>query len=49
MDLIWEETPRPPQTLYFEADGATAELLRPSADGFAIACLPLAAWTREND
>ena len=49
MDLVWEDRPAPRQTLYFEADGDTAERMHPGADGFAIACLPLAAWMGERN
>ena len=48
MDVAWEDHPTAPQTLYFEANGETADLLQPRADGFAIACLPLAAWMGEK-
>jgi len=48
MDLVWEDRTVPTQTLYFEAEGETAELLHPSADGFAVACLPLAAGLGEK-
>lgn len=48
MDLVWEDSDRPEQRLYFSADGVAAELMRPSADAFAIACLPLALVTGEK-
>ena len=48
MDVAWEDSPATPQTLYFEAEGETAELMHPRADGFAIACLPLAEWMGEK-
>lgn len=48
MDLVWEDTDRPLQSLYFSADGDTAELMHPGADAFAIACLPMAAWLGEK-
>jgi hypothetical protein len=48
MDLVWEDNDRSPQTLYFSADGETAQLMRPGADAFAIACLPSAAWLGER-
>lgn len=48
MRVRWEDTPRQPRTLYFEARDSTAELLQPTADGFALACLPLAMGTGER-
>lgn len=48
MDLAYEDSAEPARTLYFEARGATAERMRPRADGFAMACLPLAMWHRER-
>ncbi|HVS03293.1 MAG TPA: hypothetical protein VMT16_11035 [Thermoanaerobaculia bacterium] len=48
MDLVWEDSPHPRETLYFAADGEAADLMRPSADAFAIACLPLAVGTGER-
>jgi hypothetical protein len=48
MDLEWEESGRPAQTLYFSADGTTAELLHASPDAFAVACLPMVAWVGEK-
>ena len=48
MDLVWEHTDRPTQTLYFEAGGSTADLLHANANAFVIACLPLATWFNEK-
>lgn len=48
MDLAYEDCAEPARTLYFEASGATADRMRARADGFAIACLPLAMWHRES-
>lgn len=48
MDLVWEDNSNPPMTVYFEAKGETAGLMQPRANGFAVACLPLAAWMGET-
>lgn len=48
MDLIWEQTDRPTQTLYFEAEGKVAELMTATPNAFAIACIPLAFWLDEQ-
>ena len=48
MDLEWEAVDHPLGKLYFAANGATADLLCPNADCFAIACLPMAAWLGES-
>lgn len=48
MDVVWEQNERPAQTLYFAADGAAAEQLSPVPAAFALACLPMAAWTGER-
>ncbi len=48
MDFRYEEATQPSRTLYFEADGPTAERMIPRAEGFAFACLPLALFHRER-
>jgi hypothetical protein len=48
MRLHWEDQRKPSQILYFEARNETAALLRPTADGFALACLPLAMGAGER-
>jgi hypothetical protein len=47
-DVIWENTDRVPQTLYFEAPYPVAADLQPSPDAFALACLPFASWWGER-
>jgi hypothetical protein len=48
MDLVWEDSPRPAQSLYFSVHGNAGDSLNPTPDAFAIACLPLALWFRER-
>lgn len=48
MDVCWEDCEVAPQRLYFESTGATAERFRPNPNGFAIACMPLAAGRGER-
>ena len=47
-DIVWEDTPRPSQTLYFETIYPFATDLLPSPNAFALAALPAAVWAGER-
>lgn len=46
--VIWEQTDRPADTLFFEVERPWADLLLPQPEAFALACLPFAFWSGER-
>jgi hypothetical protein len=47
-DIVWEDCPRPSQTLYFETAYPFATDLQPSPNAFVLAALPAAVWAGER-
>lgn len=47
-EVVWEDSARPPHTLYFETSKRFAADLQPSPDAFVLAALPAAVWFGER-
>jgi hypothetical protein len=46
--IVWEDSDRPPRTLYYSNAQPAADWLETVADTFAAAALPLAVWSGER-